>query len=153
MSHTHFRVNPHSIAAWMSRNSLHLITCTSGLNRYLCFNFRIIIYCFACQFSLCYYWYWYIRSSRPVVFCKKMFLRILQNSPENTYAKFSFLMKLSSLFKKEIPAQLFSCEFCKVCHNTFFNKLFRWLLLHKHSLCVLSHHDILPFQKRYHTDC
>ena len=32
--------------------------------------------------------------SRPEVFCKKVFLKILQNSQENTCAKVSFLIKL-----------------------------------------------------------
>ena len=43
-----------------------------------------------------------------------MFLEILQNSQENTYAKISFLMK------KEILAQVFSCEFSKNFKNIFF---------------------------------
>ena len=33
---------------------------------------------------------------------KKMFLKILQNPQENTHSK------------KEIPKQVFSCEFCKI---------------------------------------
>ena len=45
------------------------------------------------------------RSSRPVLACKKVFLQISQNSQENT--------------KKEIPAQMFSCEFCKISYKIF----------------------------------
>ena len=77
-----------------------------------------------------------IRSSRPVLFCKK---RALAN-----FAKFT------RKHQKEIPVQMFSCEFCKLSHNTFFKEPFGRLLLHKHSLCLLSYHDPLPFQKRCH---
>ena len=35
-----------------------------------------------------------IRSSRPEVFCKKVFLEISQNSQENTRARVSFLINL-----------------------------------------------------------
>ena len=55
---------------------------------------------------------------------KKMFLNISQNSQENTCARCSFLIKLQSwrlqLFKREILAQVFSCEFCKLFKNSFF---------------------------------
>ena len=66
-----------------------------------------------------------------------MFLQISQNSQENT--------------KKEIPAQMFSCEFCEISHNIFFKERFGRLLQHKHSLCLLSHLNFLPIQKRCHT--
>ena len=36
------------------------------------------------------------RSSRPDVFCKKLFLEISQNSQENTCARVSFLTKLQA---------------------------------------------------------
>ena len=36
------------------------------------------------------------RSSRPEVFCKKVLLKISQNSQENTCAKVSFLIKLQA---------------------------------------------------------
>ena len=36
------------------------------------------------------------RSSRPEVFCKKVFLEISQNSQENTCARVSFLIKLQA---------------------------------------------------------
>ena len=48
---------------------------------------------------------------------KKLFLEISQNSQENTCARASFLIKL---IKKEILAQVFSCEFCEISKNTFF---------------------------------
>ena len=46
---------------------------------------------------------------------------------------------------------MFSCEFCEISHNTFFKEPFGRLLLHKHSFCLLSQHDLVPFQKRCHT--
>ena len=49
---------------------------------------------------------------------KKVFLKISQNSQENTCARASFLIKLqasvSNFIKKETLAQVFSCEFCEV---------------------------------------
>ena len=44
--------------------------------------------------------------------------------------------------KKEIPTQMFSCEFCETSHNTFFKEPFGRLVLHEHSFCLLSHHDL-----------
>ena len=74
-------------------------------------------------------------QSEAVVRCcsaKKVFFQISQNSQENT--------------KKEIPAQMFSCEFCEISHNIFFKERFGRLLQHKHSLCLLSHLAFLPIQ-------
>ena len=64
------------------------------------------------------------RSSSPEVFCKKVFLEILQNSQENTCARVSFLIKSQAqacnfinIIKKDSLAQVFSCEFCKISKN------------------------------------
>ena len=46
---------------------------------------------------------------------------------------------------------MFSCEFCEISRNTYFKEPFEQLLWHKHSFCLLSHHDLLSFQKRCHT--
>ena len=46
---------------------------------------------------------------------KQMFLKISQNSHEITCVRASFLLKSQ---EKEIPAQLFSCEFCAIFKNT-----------------------------------
>ena len=78
-----------------------------------------------------------IRSSRPVLFFKK---GVLGN-----------LAKFTRKHQKEIPVQLFSCEFCKISHNTFFKEPIERLLLHKHLLCLLSYHNLSPFQKRCYT--
>ena len=42
------------------------------------------------------------RSSRPEVFCKKVFLQISQNSQENTCARVHFLIKFQASAKNEI---------------------------------------------------
>ena len=82
-----------------------------------------------------------------------MLLQISQNSQENTCAKDFFLMKLqiysvNNFIKKEIPAQIFSCEFLV---NNFFKDPFGRLLPHKRSFCLPSYHDLLFFEKRCHT--
>ena len=55
---------------------------------------------------------------------KKGVLKISQNSQENTCASVSFLimLRLDAFIKKETLAQLFSCEFCEICKNTFFRE-------------------------------
>ena len=58
------------------------------------------------------------KSSHRRCSLKKVFLQISQNSLENTYARFSFLIKLpATLLKKETLVEMFSCEIFK---NTFF---------------------------------
>ena len=59
------------------------------------------------------------------MFCKKkVLLEISQNTQENTCARASFLIKLQACnyIKKEIVAQVFSCEFCKISKNSFFTE-------------------------------
>ena len=60
---------------------------------------------------------------------KKVFLEILQNSPENNCARVSFLIKLQVLvcnfIKKESLAQVFSFEFCEISKNNFFTEHLR----------------------------
>ena len=41
--------------------------------------------------------------------------------------------------------------FLLLSHNTFFIEPFGRLLLHNHLFCLLSHHELSPFQKRCHT--
>ena len=56
------------------------------------------------------------------MFCKKVFVEILQNSQENTCARVFILMELPeacNFIKIETLAQVFSCEFCKISKNTF----------------------------------
>ena len=57
---------------------------------------------------------------------KKVFLKISQNSQENTCARVSFFVKLQAsglqLDKKVTQAQVFSCEFCETSRIHFFNR-------------------------------
>ena len=66
--------------------------------------------------------YGHYRSSRPEVFCKQG-VEISWNLQESTRAIVSFLIKLQAwawnFIKKETLAQVFSCEFCKICKKTF----------------------------------
>ena len=78
-----------------------------------------------------------MRSSRPELFCKN---GVLAN-----FAKFT------RKHQKDIPLHMFSCEFCEISYNTFFKEPLGRLLLHKHSLCLFSYHDLSPFQKRCRT--
>ena len=61
-------------------------------------------------------------------FVKNVFLKILQNSQENTCAR----VQVCNFIKKETLSQVFSCEFCEILKNTFFIEHFRWLLLFLH---------------------
>ena len=56
-----------------------------------------------------------------------------------------------TLSKQRFRHKRFFCELCKISHNTFLKEPFGRLLLHKHSFCLLSQHDALPFQKRCYT--
>ena len=51
-----------------------------------------------------------------------MFLKISQNSQENTCARVFFFCKF---IKKETLAQMFSCEFCDISKNIFFTEHLR----------------------------
>ena len=65
------------------------------------------------------------RSSHQRGSVKKLFLKFLQNSQENTCAKVFFLIKMQA------QAQVFSCEFCKISNNTFAYRiqlLLQWLV-------------------------
>ena len=60
---------------------------------------------------------------------KKEFLKILQNSQENTCVRVTFLIKLHAeacnFIKKETMAQVFSCEFYEIFKNTSFTEHLR----------------------------
>ena len=57
-----------------------------------------------------------------------MFLKISQNSQENTCSRVSVLIK-SNFVKIEILAQVFPCEFCEISKNTFLQNTSGRLLL------------------------
>ena len=57
-----------------------------------------------------------------------MFLKISQNSQENTNARVSFLIKLQAApatLLKEILTRVFSSEFCEISKSTFFTEHLR----------------------------
>ena len=61
----------------------------------------------------------------------KKVLEILENSPENTFARVSFLIYLqaSTLLKKRVRYRFYPVNFAKFLRTTFFTEHLRWLLL------------------------
>ena len=58
---------------------------------------------------------------------KKVFLKISQNSQKNTCVRVSFFnkvagLRLATLLKKKLLAQVFSCENCEISKNTLLYK-------------------------------
>ena len=51
-----------------------------------------------------------------------MFLKIYQNSQENTCGRVSFRDEACNFIKKEALAQVFPWEFCEIFKNNFFNR-------------------------------
>ena len=76
-----------------------------------------------------------------------MFLEISQNSQEKTCASLFFNKVVGlqasrpfNFIEKETLAQVFSCEFCEICKNTFFTEHLWWLLLDiKFHVTEISH--------------
>ena len=59
------------------------------------------------------------------VLCKKVFLEILHNSQENTYANslcFNKVARPATLLKKRLLTQVFFCEFWEISKNTFYTE-------------------------------
>ena len=59
------------------------------------------------------------RSHRPEVFCKKGALRNFTKFIGKHLCKSLFFNKVCNFIKKEILAQVFSCEFCEISKSTF----------------------------------
>ena len=125
---------------------LFLISYTPYSNCYICFSFITIINSFASQLSLHYYWYCINQKHSPR-WCsaKKVFLQISQNSQEKTSAKDLLLMKLQ-IYRVKLDQKRDSSTyvFLWILGNVswhFFKEPFRWLVLHKHSFCFLSHNN------------
>ena len=57
---------------------------------------------------------------------KKVFLKIWQNSQENTVSETSFFKscwpEACNVLKKATLTQVFSCKFCEIFKNTFFTE-------------------------------
>ena len=77
-----------------------------------------------------------------------MFLKISQNSQENTCVRISFLIRLhvesSTFIKQGNPAQVFTFKFCEVFKNSSFIEHLWWLLLERAKNCD-------PLWTRYET--
>ena len=69
-----------------------------------------------------------IQKQPPEVFFKKVFLKISQNSQENTCTK---VAEACNSIKKEALAQVLSCEFCETFKNIFFKEQF-WATASEH---------------------
>ena len=56
------------------------------------------------------------------LFLKIVFLKISQNSQENTCVKASFLIKMQAwtFLEKRLRHSRFTCKFCEIFNNTFF---------------------------------
>ena len=76
------------------------------------------------------------RSNHKEVFYIKVFLKISQNSLENTWVGFSFLVKLQNaiLFKKKLWQWWFFTNFVKLFRNNFFIENLLWLLRNSKNL-------------------
>ena len=59
------------------------------------------------------------RNSRREVFCKKGGIKNFAKFTGNTCGRVSFLIK--ALYQKKRLVQVFSCKFCEIFRNTFFN--------------------------------
>ena len=63
----------------------------------------------------------------------QVLLKISQNSPENTCARVSFLIKLQgpacNFIKTETLAQVFSCELWEIFKNSYFKEHLQTLFL------------------------
>ena len=78
-----------------------------------------------------------IRSSRPEVFLKKVFLEISQNLQENICARVSFL---ATLLKKRLWHRCFPVNIAKFLRPPFLTEHLRWLFLSnpfKQELCMI----------------
>ena len=85
-----------------------------------------------------------VQKQPQEVFYKKVFLKIPQNSQENTCARVSLIMKLQAqacnFIKKETLVLVFDCEFCEISKNTCFTEHL-WM---NASLCCASDINFSP---------
>ena len=83
---------------------------------FLIFFFMHVFY-FVCLF---------LQKRRMGVFCKKVFLKILEYSYGNIYVGVSFLKSSRpldlQLYLKESPTQVFPYKYCQIFKNIYFEK-------------------------------
>ena len=87
------------------------------------------------QYSLRYYWYCYNKKQD-----------VLKKDVLKNFAKFTRKHP-----KKRFWLRCFHVNSAKILITSFFKEPFGWLLRHKHSFYLLSHHELSHFQKRCHT--
>ena len=85
-----------------------------------------------------------LRSSHPEVFCKKVFLKILQNSQENTCTRVTFLIKLKAL-QKRLWHRCFHLNFAKVLRTPFLQNTSGRLLVFNRNIDLRLFHDGGPY--------
>ena len=117
-------------------------------------SFLTYTYC-VIKFAINRHWSCFLVKQSPGgVLWKKVFLKISQNSQENSCARVSFLIELQAwgteALKKETLVQVISCQFCKISENTFFYRTplvaasgqlsFNWK--NRHLLASNKLHDI-----------
>ena len=105
-----------------------------------CFHFGFC-FCFHFRFSFCFRFYLFIYLF--------IFLFLFLNFTMASLGHHTVLQKgvltnfVKFTRKREIPAQIFCCEFCEISQNIFFKEPQERLLQHNHSFCLLSHDDLL----------
>ena len=115
-----------------------------AFKQYMCTSIQIIFCAFIILNSSYFghiqiYYKSIYRSSRPEVFCKKGVLR--------NFAKFTgkhlrtHRPQASNFIKKETQTLVFSCEFCEISKNTFFNRI--PLVVASESRCSLEPKNFL----------
>ena len=92
-----------------------MITYSSGSNWYLCFSFYIIIRSFVCQSSFHYCWYCYNQKQLSGdVLPKRCYYKFRKIYKKTHVLEWSYRSAEFNFIKKEIPAQMFSCELWRI---------------------------------------
>ena len=90
------------------------------------------------------------KETSEVFYKKRVFLKTLQKSQENTCARVSFPIKLQvscNFIKNEALVQVFSCGFCEIFKNTFFTEDL-WTTVHTFKRAhTFKHFSVHTFTK------
>ena len=86
---------------------------------------RKTVFSWSCDARLWFYFFFNYRNSRPEVFCKKVFLKTLQNSQENTCVSLFFNKvagRPASLLKKILWHRRLPVNFAKFSRTLYFKR-------------------------------